>query len=87
MRLDIKAHIPPDHGRIIRYFRQDDYGFIDIGDGREIYFHRNNVADENFPRLEVGDEVRFVEVEGKKEPQASSVVPTGKHHCEQPGEA
>ena len=36
-----------------------------------------NVA---FASLEVGSEVRFVDEEGEKGPQASTVRPVGKHH-------
>ena len=48
-------------------------------DGREIYFHRKAVLNDAFDRLEVGAEVRFVEEEGEKGPQASTVRPVGKH--------
>jgi cold shock CspA family protein len=48
----------------------------------EVYFHRNAVTDESFDKLAVGDEVRFAmhSGEGEKGPQASTVVPVGKHH-------
>jgi ribosomal subunit interface protein len=81
-RGDIKAHEVPDHGRITNLIAEKDYGFIEAGDGTEVYFHRNAVADEGFDRLSVGDEVRFAmhSGEGEKGPQASRVVPIGKHH-------
>lgn len=81
-RGDIKAHEVPDHGRIANLIAEKDYGFIEAGDGREVYFHRNAVADEGFDSLSVGDEVRFAMHldEGEKGPQASRVVPIGKHH-------
>jgi ribosomal subunit interface protein len=81
-RGNIKAHEAPDHGRIANLIAEKDYGFIDAGDGTEIYFHRNAVSDNGFGTLAVGDEVRFAmhPGEGEKGPQASSVVPIGKHH-------
>ncbi len=82
VRLDVKAHGPPDHGEVVRYFATEGYGFIGTNDGREVYFHRNSVIDEKFPQLKVGDAVRFVEVEGEKGPQASTVAPLGKHHLD-----
>jgi len=48
--------------------------------GREVYFHRNSVADGKFDDLKVGQEVRFSETVGDKGPQATSVHPVGKHH-------
>jgi cold shock CspA family protein len=79
---DVKTHGIPDHGRISSLIAEEDYGFIGAGDGSEIYFHRNAVADGAFDRLTVGDEVRFAvhPGEGEKGPQASTVVPIGKHH-------
>ncbi|MDH3228248.1 MAG: HPF/RaiA family ribosome-associated protein [Alphaproteobacteria bacterium] len=76
----VKAHEMPVHGRIAGL--SHDYGFIATSDGREIYFHRNSVVDGDFEALEAGDEVRLVihPGEGEKGPQASSVMPVGKHH-------
>lgn len=81
-RGDTKAHAVPDHGRIGKLFAEKDYGFIDTGDGMEVYFHRNSVAGAGFDKLVVGDEVRFSmhSGEGEKGPQASGVVAIGKHH-------
>ena len=58
----------------------DECGFIETTDGREIYFHRNAVLDGAYRRLRVGSEVRFVEEEGAKGAQASTVRLIGKHH-------
>ena len=81
-RGEIKAHEAPGHGRIVRLIAEESYGFITAADGEEIYFHRNAVVDDSFDKLAVGDEVRFVvhPSEGEKGPQASTVVPMGKHH-------
>ena len=79
-RGDVKTHAVPDHGRVVRLF--PDYGFIATADGSEVYFHANSVADAAFDRLEIGTEVRLVIAEGESAqgPQASTVVPIGKHH-------
>jgi cold shock CspA family protein/ribosome-associated translation inhibitor RaiA len=76
----VKTHEVPLHGRIAGM--SHDHGFIATSDGREIYFHRNAVIDGDFETLEAGDEVRLVihPGEGEKGPQASTVVPVGKHH-------
>lgn len=81
-----KVHETPSHGRIARLFAERDYGFITAADGEEVYFHRNAVVDNRFDKLTVGDEVRFVVHPGEGEggPQASTVIPIGKHHPEPP---
>jgi cold shock CspA family protein/ribosome-associated translation inhibitor RaiA len=81
-RGDVKLHAVPDHGKIIRLLPDQDYGFILTPDGEEIYFHRNSVVGSTFDKLAVDDEVRFVaqHSESAEGPQASTVVPLGKHH-------
>jgi ribosomal subunit interface protein len=78
----VKLHEVPLHGKILRLFPEQDYGFAAASDGREVYFHRNSVLREAFAKLTVGDEVRLVvaEGEGAAGPQASTVEPLGKHH-------
>ncbi len=81
-RADTKVHAVPPHGRVIRLFPHEGYGFIEAPDGIEVYFHRNSVVDGAFDELRVGSEVRFVAREGESlhSPQASTVAPIGKHH-------
>jgi ribosome-associated translation inhibitor RaiA/cold shock CspA family protein len=81
-RGDVKLHAVPDHGRIARLLPEQNCGFIVSPEGNEIYFHRNSVVNGGFEKLTVGDEVRFVaqRSESAEGPQASSVVPIGKHH-------
>jgi len=68
------------HGRVGKLFPEQGYGFLETRDGREIYFHRHSVLHDAFARLEIGTEVAFVEEEGSKGPQASSVKLVGRHH-------
>jgi ribosomal subunit interface protein len=81
-RGEVKLHAVPDHGTIARLIVEQDYGFIATADGSEIYFHRNSVANGGFDKLAIGDEVRFVVqvAESANGPQASTVIPIGKHH-------
>jgi ribosomal subunit interface protein len=76
----VKSHETAPHARVSKLFPDESYGFIETPDGREIYFHCDSVLHDGFNRLEVGTEVTFVEEEGKKGPQASTVKPVGKHH-------
>ena len=78
----VKTHEVPPHGRVVRLFPYEGYGFIATPDGGEVYFHKNSVIENGFDRLEVGSEVRVVIAEGESEKgsQASTVTPIGKHH-------
>ena len=78
----VKTHEAPLHGKVLRLFPYEGYGFVAASDGREVYFHKNSVLRQAFDSLEVGSEVRLVvaEREGVQGPQASTVDPIGKHH-------
>lgn len=80
IRNDVKTHEAPDHGRVAELSASRDFGRIETPDGREVYFHRNSLLDSDFKKLKEGDEVRFVEEQGDKGPQASTVKKIGKHH-------
>jgi cold shock CspA family protein/ribosome-associated translation inhibitor RaiA len=81
-RGEVKSHGAPAHGRITKLFRDDGYGFAQLPDGVDVYFHENSVTSGALAELRVGDEVRIViaEGEGERGPQASTVTPIGKHH-------
>jgi cold shock CspA family protein/cytochrome c2 len=78
----VETHEGQSHGRVIQLFAEERYGMIASVTGEEVYFHPHAVVDGSFERLNVGDEVRFVvhPGEGEKGPQASTVIPVGKHH-------
>ena len=71
----------PTYGQVTNLNGLQGYGIITLPDGQEIYFHRNSVVNDGFDKLDTGDEVRVVVAEGESEkgPQASTVVPLGKH--------
>jgi cold shock CspA family protein/ribosome-associated translation inhibitor RaiA len=79
---EIKLHTVPDHGRIIRLFPKENFGFIATVGSGEVYFHRNSVAGGAFNKLTVWREVRFVaqHSESAKGLQASTISPIGKHN-------
>lgn len=81
-RGEVKLHGVADHGRVARLMPERDCGFIVAANGEEIYFHRNSVANGGFDKLAIGSEVRFVAqyAESIAGPQASTVIPIGKHH-------
>jgi len=78
MRLETKTHDTEQHGHVTKFLA--DAGFIETADGREIYFHKNSVLNDAFSNLRIGAEVRFVEADGDKGAQASTVRVIGKHH-------
>ena len=67
LRLNTVAKLWPELG----------YGFVLGGDGREIYFHRNSVADDAFERLAIGARVAYSEEDGADGPQASRLTLLG----------
>ncbi len=75
IRGEVKAHVEPPRGRVIKLFRDQGYGFIELTDGQEIYFHRNAVVNGDFDKLEIGTRVRVhvAENESPFGPQASTV--------------
>ena len=72
-RGDVKHHEEAPHGSIRKVVPEENFGFIETHDGRELYFHRNSVLNTDFETLRPGSEVRFVEEQGDKGPQATSV--------------
>src|SRR5690606_18633381 len=73
-RKDVKSHPEQEVRAIVsRIFPMEGYGFLRTINGREIYFHRNAVVNEDFDRMQEGTGVRFFEVEGEKGPQASTI--------------
>jgi cold shock CspA family protein len=73
-RAEVKTHLmKEDVAFVVRLFREEGYGFIRTEDGREFYFHKNSVLNNDFDRLEIGTGVRYAEGTGDKGPQASTV--------------
>jgi ribosomal subunit interface protein len=66
-------------GSIVRLFPDQEYGFIEIAGGPELYFTRNAVIDGSFEQLKVGTMVQVTQAtgEGPMGPQASSVAVLG----------
>jgi cold shock CspA family protein/ribosome-associated translation inhibitor RaiA len=76
----VKRHEPVQlHGHVARFIADGDYGFIEMADGGEIYFHQNSVHNNGFKTLRIGDKVKFTVTEGDKGRQASTVHPLGNH--------
>jgi cold shock CspA family protein len=71
---EIKSNVDPRAiATVVRLFPDQDFGFLQTSDNRDIYFHRNSVLNNEFERLIIGTTVRFVEEMGDSGPQASTV--------------
>lgn len=71
-RGDVKHHEPVSMGTVTKLF-EEGFGFIETHAGDEIYFHRENVANPDFGKLAVGDEVQFILEPGGEGMQAKRV--------------
>ena len=63
------------HGRVVRLFPDDDYGFIESDEGLEVYFHAHAVKKGKFSHLTPGTPVTFAQETGDQGPQAIWVQP------------
>jgi len=79
MRGAEKIHATRARGRISQVFPLQGYGFIETPDGREIYFHRHAISDQDFRMADVGTPVFFREEEGDEGPQAAAVQVAHPH--------
>jgi len=72
----VKAHAEvAQHGRVVRLFPDEDYGFIQSDEGLEVYFHANAVKKGRFSHLRPGTPVKFTQEAGDQGPQAIWVQP------------
>jgi cold shock CspA family protein/ribosome-associated translation inhibitor RaiA len=69
----VKTAARQARGRVSQLFPIDEYGYIEAEDGHAVYFQRTSVLNDAFGRLAVDSAVSFVEEQGEKGPQASTV--------------
>jgi cold shock CspA family protein/ribosome-associated translation inhibitor RaiA len=77
-RGQVKTHETLPRARVRAVMPHANYGFLESSDGRQIYFHRRSVVNARFDDLVAGTEVSFVEEQGDKGPQASTVEVVGR---------
>lgn len=73
LRGNTKYHAPQLEGRVLEISPMVDYGLIETIDGKMVRFNSNSVINYDFNKLEIGDRVRFVEVQNMQGPAASTV--------------
>jgi len=71
-RREVKFHETPQ-ARVAELFPSKGYGFLETGDGRRIYFHKNSVLNGSFRSIKRGSAVAYAEEDGEQGPQASTV--------------
>jgi len=57
----------------IKKLMDKGFGFIDMGTGKEMFFHMSNLEGVAFEELREGQRVSFTEGEGPKGPRAENV--------------
>jgi len=60
-------------GKVKRIIRERGFGFVSAEDGREIFFHRNELQNVDFDGLMEGDQLEFDVVKGQKGPAAANI--------------
>jgi len=60
-------------GKIKKLIRERGFGFITAENGKEVFFHRSALAEEDFDALEEGTSVEFDLEAGPKRLRAKSV--------------
>jgi cold shock protein len=59
----------------IKRLADKGFGFIDIGGGKDLFFHRSAVEGTRFEDLKQGQRVSYTEGQGPKGPRAENVKP------------
>jgi CspA family cold shock protein len=60
---------------VIKRLNEGGFGFINIGGGKDVFFHRSAVEGARFEDLQEGQRVSFTEGQGPKGPRAENVKP------------
>jgi cold shock protein len=59
----------------IKKLTEKGFGFIDLGGGKDLFFHMSNLEGVQFDDLHEGQRVTFTEGSGPKGPRAENVRP------------
>lgn len=60
---------------IIKRLTDRGFGFIDVGSGKDLFFHAKNLQGVSFEELHEGQKVSYTEGRGQKGPCAENVKP------------
>ena len=59
----------------IKRLTDKNFGFIDIGNDQDLFFHASNLEGVSYESLQEGQRVSFTEGSGPKGPRAENVKP------------
>ena len=59
----------------IKKLTDKGFGFIDLGNGKDLFFHASALQNTSFEDLYEGQQVEFTEGQGPKGPRAEEVTP------------
>jgi len=59
----------------IKKLTDKGFGFIDTGNGKDMFFHLSNLDGVRYEELQEGQRVTFTEGQGPKGPRAENVKP------------
>jgi cold shock protein len=62
-------------GKIKWFSDAKGYGFIDTGEGKDLFVHFSEIQQDGYKSLREGQEVEYEVGQGPKGPQAEKVVP------------
>ena len=57
----------------IKKLTDKGFGFISLGNGKDLYFHSSSLQGVGFDALKAGQKVSFTEGQGEKGPRAENV--------------
>jgi CspA family cold shock protein len=60
---------------VIKWLTGKGFGYIDLGGGKDIFFHRSAVEGGRFEDLREGQRVSFTEGQSPRGPRAEKVTP------------
>jgi ribosome-associated translation inhibitor RaiA/cold shock CspA family protein len=73
----VKEHPEKRYGKVVRLFPDEGYGFAEMADGSEVYFHRDSVVRDDWEKLDMLSELEFSLMDGEKGPFAVNVSVRG----------
>lgn len=63
-------------GKVKWFSNEKGYGFIERGDGDDVFVHHSDIEGEGYKTLREGEEVEFDVISAEKGPKAQNVVRT-----------
>ncbi len=69
-------------GEVKWFSNEKGYGFIERGDGEDVFVHHSDILGDGFKTLEPGETVEYDVIDAEKGPKAQEVVREGQDYDE-----